>query len=309
MMTVWIAAMMTMTPEPAFEELRIDGPEGPLSALLSDPAPDAPALVLIPGSGPIDRDGSIPGMNGGRIYEQLASQLAERGIAVLRADKRGMHASSAAIADANKVSLGAYARDAHGWADLLVERGKPCAWLLGHSEGALVALTAAADPANLCGIISLAGPGRPTGVLLREQLGAQLPAPMMADVETALAAIEAGEEPDTSSLPPPVAAIFNPAVRDYLSELIVTDPAALAGASDLPLAIIHLGEDLQVRAADADALAAARPDATRIDLAGLNHVMKAVEPGNRTDNQVSYMDASRTVDPRLADAIASIVKD
>ena len=54
------------------------------------------AAVIIAGSGPTDRDGNSPiGVTGG-VYRQLAEGLAERGVATVRYDKRGIAASTAA---------------------------------------------------------------------------------------------------------------------------------------------------------------------------------------------------------------------
>ncbi|MCJ7421095.1 serine aminopeptidase domain-containing protein [Sphingomicrobium astaxanthinifaciens] len=302
------------TPSPAnpsaivFEEVRVAGPEGALSALYHDPAPAAPVVILIPGSGPTSRDGTSPMLpGGGKIYEQLAVGLAERGIATLRADKRGMFASAAAITDPNAVRLADYAADAAAFADLLIDRGKPCAWLLGHSEGAIVALLAAQAPDRWCGVISLAGPGRSVGVLLREQLGRQLPAETLAEFDRVIATIEAGGTPDPAPLPPPLAALFTPAVIGFLSDLIRADPAQLAGQSALPLLIVQLGEDLQVADADAATLAAARPDARRVDLDGVNHVLKPVIAGDVADNRAAYLDGARAIDPRIAAVIADFI--
>ncbi|MCJ8191246.1 alpha/beta fold hydrolase [Sphingomicrobium aestuariivivum] len=308
MLGLTVAAMLAASEPVIFEEVTVPGPEGALSALLSDPAPDAPVVILIPGSGPTTRDGENPMLGGGgKIYAQLAEQLAARGVGMLRADKRGMFASAGAIADANKVTIADYAGDARQFVDLLVERDKPCAWLMGHSEGGLVALSTAQDAENICGTILLASMGRPAGVLLREQLGRALSDEQKVELDKVVAALEAGETPDPSGLPPQVAALFNPVIIDYLGDLVRSDPAALAAKTSKPMLIVHLEEDLQVLAADADALAAARPDATRIDFDAVNHVLKPVEPGNLSDNQLAYMDSERVIDPRIAEAIADFI--
>src|SRR5690606_37889343 len=103
-----------------------------------------PAVVIIPGSGPTDRDGNSPmGIKAGYL-KMLAGELAERDIASIRVDKRGMFSSKGQFADPNDVSFDDYAGDARAWLRAARERtGAGCAWLLGHSEGGLVALIAA----------------------------------------------------------------------------------------------------------------------------------------------------------------------
>lgn len=62
---------------------------------------DTPLILIVPGSGPISRDGNMPGM-AGDIYKHLAGQLAAVGISTVRVDKRGMYSSHAA-GDPNRV--------------------------------------------------------------------------------------------------------------------------------------------------------------------------------------------------------------
>ena len=286
----------------------IPGPQGPLGAALTDPGKGAPALILIPGSGPTDRDGNNPlGVKGG-VYRQLGDALAARGVATLRIDKRGMFSSKAAIADGNKVRVADYAADVHAWATYLKAHGKPCAWLAGHSEGGLVALAAAQDPADLCGLVLIASPGRPLGSILREQLKPKLPPEMMASVEPAIAALEQGDHVDPATIPAPVAPLFNPAVQDYLIDLMRTDPAKLAAASKLPMLIVQGEADAQVSVADAQALKAAQPKARLVLIPRMNHVFKDVDPADTAANLASYGDEAMAIDPAPAEAIASFVK-
>lgn len=288
-------------------DVSIPGPHGPLGGAWTDPGKRAPAVILIPGSGPTDRDGNNPLGVKGSVYKQLADALAARGIAMLRIDKRGMFSSKAAIPDANKVRIADYAGDVRDWASFVVTKGKPCAWLMGHSEGGLVALAAAQQPAHVCGLILLAAPGRPIGALLREQLRPKLPPEMMVSVDTAITRLEKGEPVDPASVPAPLAMLFRPAVQGFLIDLARTDPAKLAAATRLPMLIVRGDSDIQVAGADADALAAARPDAMRVAIPRMNHVFKDVDPSDRAANLASYSDETAPIDPALAKAIAGFV--
>src|SRR5262245_54909798 len=170
--------------------LSIEGPSGTLQGTLAAPegGPKAPVAVIIPGSGPTDRDGNNPlGVTAGS-YRLLADALAAKGVSTIRIDKRGMFGSSAAAADADNVRMIDYAADVRAWGQEAQKRSSArCAWLIGHSEGSLVALITAQQPGGICGLILVAGPGRKMGDILREQLKANpANAPLLAQ---ALAAI------------------------------------------------------------------------------------------------------------------------
>lgn len=168
----------------------------------------------------------------------------------MRIDKRGMFASSKAVGDANAVTLGAYANDALAWAeDLRNTTGQRCVWLMGHSEGGIVALTAAVRSRDgVCGLVLIASPGRPLGKVMYDQLHANpANAPILPQADAAIAALEKGERYDAKDMHPALLPLFTPAVQGFLISLFAADPAALARASKLPLLIISGQEDLQRR--------------------------------------------------------------
>ena len=90
-----LAASPALAAPPAPVELTAPGPEGPLAGTLLDPDGKAPLVLLIPGSGPTDRDGNNPLGVAGGPYRQLAEALAANGIGTLRIDKRGLFGSKA----------------------------------------------------------------------------------------------------------------------------------------------------------------------------------------------------------------------
>lgn len=297
---------MTAAAAIAAADLTIPGPKGPLAGTLTDPSPSAPAIILVPGSGPTDRNGDSPlGVSGG-IFRQLAEQLAAKDVATLRIDKRGMFGSKAAIADPNAVTIADYASDVRNWAQLLKTRGKPCAWVAGHSEGGLVALVAAQDPSDICGLILLSTPGRPVGAVMREQLKPKLPPAMFDAFDAAMVKLEQGERVDSATVPAPLAPLFAPKLQGYMTDLVGHDPARLAGATKLPMLIVQGETDIQVSTKDAKLLAAARPDARLVLLPGVNHVWRTA-PADPVVNAVTYNDASLPIDPAVADAIAAFV--
>ena len=294
---------------PAGVEVSIPGPQGPLAGTLVDPGKGTPAIVIIPGSGPTDRDGDNPlGVKGG-VYRQLAEALAAKNVATLRIDKRGMFGSKAAIANANDVTIAAYADDAHAWVDMVrAKTGRSCVWLLGHSEGALVALQAAQDPKGICGLILVSGAGRPLGDVIRAQLRANpANASLLPQGEATLDQLEAGKRVPAATLPAPLQPLFNDRVQGYLIDMFQHDPAKLIAAVKLPVLIVQGDKDIQVAVADAELLKRAQPAATLKLMSGINHVLKPVASDDRAANVATYGDASLPISPAVPDTIAAFV--
>jgi hypothetical protein len=290
--------------------MTVPGPQGPLAGTFVDAGKGAPVVVIIPGSGPTDRDGNNPLGVTAAPYRLLAEALATRGVSTLRADKRGMFGSKAAIADANAVTLADYAADARNWVDALRKQTDvECVWLLGHSEGGLVALTAAQQSQGICGLILVAAPGRKLGAIIRDQLRANpANAPLLPQAMAALDSLEAGKAVDTTGMPAPLLALFRPQVQPFLIDLLRQDPAALARSTSLPMLIVRGGKDIQVAAADAETLHSARPDAELLTPPEMNHVLKDVAADDRASNLATYADPSLPVDPTLVDVIAAFAK-
>lgn len=291
----------------ASQDVSIPGPHGPLAGTLVDPGRRSPALILIPGSGPTDRNGDNPAGVAGGIYRQLAEQLGARGVATLRIDKRGMFGSKAAIPDGNKVTIADYAADVRGWTRFLRARGRKCAWLAGHSEGGLVALAAAQPPEGICGLVLLAAPGRPLATVLRQQLKPKLPPQMYASANAAIGKLEARQHVDPATVPAPLAGLFNAGVQDFLIDLMAQDPARLAAQTRLPMLIVQGETDIQVGVEDAHILAISHPGAKLVLIPGINHLWRKA-PEDIAANAATYRDTTIPVDPAVATAIAAFVK-
>jgi pimeloyl-ACP methyl ester carboxylesterase len=117
-----------------------------------------PAVVLVTGSGPQDRNGTV---SGHRPFLVWADYLTRRGFAVLRMDDRGVGGSTGHLLDSTDID---FARD------LLAEvrhlRSRPDidprrVGVLGHSEGALVAAIAASQSRDIAFAVLLAAPALP----------------------------------------------------------------------------------------------------------------------------------------------------
>ena len=298
------------TPTQVSGDIEAPGADGPLRGTMVLPAKDVPIILMIPGSGPTDRDGNSPLGVRAAPYRLLAEGLAGQGIGSVRIDKRGMFGSQGAVTDANAVTIDDYVRDTSAWVDAIRARtGARCVWLLGHSEGGLVALAAAAKVDHLCGLILVATAGRPLGDVLKEQLHANpANAPLLAAADQAIDELSAGRRVDTAKLPPALAPLFNAAVQGFLISTFALDPAALAGRIAKPLMIMQGQRDLQVSVADAQRLKQASPSATLVILPDANHVLKQVGSDDRSANLATYAATDLPLAPGVVSGIARFVK-
>jgi pimeloyl-ACP methyl ester carboxylesterase len=127
-----------------------------LAGTLTIPSGEAPfpAVLLLTGSGPQDRDESIAGH---RPFLVLADYLTRRGIAVLRVDDRGVGGSTGDVAASTTAD---FAADALAGVRYLQARPDfRRIGLIGHSEGALAAAMAASTSDAVAFVVLLGGPG------------------------------------------------------------------------------------------------------------------------------------------------------
>ncbi len=263
------------------------------------------AVLILAGSGPTDRDGNGPGYVNNSL-KLLADGLAARGIASLRVDKRGIAASRAAEPREEYLRFATYVDDAVHWlAVLRAEARIARTFILGHSEGALVA-TLAAQRTTPAGVILIAGAGSSAGVTIRRQLAAaDLPPHLLASAENTLAALERGES--VGDPPPRLAALLRPSVQPYLISWLSLDPVAELAKVAAPALVIQGSTDLQVPLDDARLLPGARPGIGLALIEGMNHVLKSA-PAERGANLAAYADPDLPLAPGLLSAIVRFLR-
>ncbi len=270
-----------------------------------------PAVLLIAGSGPTDRNGDSRGAPGPfGTLAALAGWFGDHGVATLRYDKLGSGATGVGPYADEPATIGVdvFTRQAAAaWAFLAAAPGvdRDRLGVVGHSEGALFALLLATRPGS-----RPAGspPVHALGLLeplsrryldvLAEQVTAQLdaaaaagalPAAQIATLRTALASavtsLRAGGTVPPG-LPPALAPLFAAQNARFLTEADRLDPAELAAAlpAGTPVLLSCSDADIQVSCTDvarlAGGLAAARADVWQVTLQGVDHVLK--EDGSRT---------------------------
>ena len=245
-----------------------------------------PAVVLIAGSGEIDRDGTAFGIP---ILGQLAGSLADAGFLVLRFDKRGVgqsggRAESATLPDYAEDVL-AIVRDLRKRKDVDDKRVA----LVGHSEGAAVALLAAARTKDIAAVVSIAGPGTTGSELILAQQRHALSRLALPDDEKQkrmalqtqiMNAVLTGEGWD--GVPD---ALRKQAETPWFKSLLEYDPAVPLRKANQPLLIVQGELDTQVAPDNADALLAlaqARKNGRGADVVKLpriNHLLVPAKTG------------------------------
>jgi hypothetical protein len=152
------AAIRTEPPPPyRQEEVTIKAGAVTLAGTLTAPATAGvhPAVVLITGSGPQNRDEEVFGV---KPFRMIADHLTRAGISVLRCDDRGVGGSTGSVP---KSTTADFADDVLAQVRYLEARpdiDKAHIGLLGHSEGGLVAPMAAVKSPSVAFIVLMSGP-------------------------------------------------------------------------------------------------------------------------------------------------------
>ncbi len=211
-----------------------------------------PAVVLVAGSGPADRNESY-GPNA--PFRDLAWGLVSNGIAVLRYDKRTLVYARQIAADESSLTVRQETTD-DAVAAIALLRGTAKVdparvFLVGHSLGAYLAPRIAAQiPGQLRGLVLLEAPSTPLPELILAQerylASLQSPGPSASDQLTTLAAEVALAESASLSPSTPASELPLGIPASYWLDLRSYDPLTTAAELDLPMLFSQGGRDYQV---------------------------------------------------------------
>jgi len=274
---------------PGDEHVAIPGTGFNLAGTLTRPSGASgrlPAVVLIGGSGPTDRDETVAGIP---VFGQLARGLVEAGFVVVRYDKRGVGQSGGRT---ESVTLSDYAEDARSIVRWLqrqdgVDRDRIA--VVGHSEGAAVAMILASREKRVKAVVLIAGPGTTGAELVLEQqrhvldrmkVDASERAAKIALQERIHAAVvdDAGWEgvPDGAR---------RTADTPWFESLLTFDPARVMRDVRQPVLIVQGELDTQVPPHHAERLMAlaegrrSKADAQLLEVPGINHLLVPARTG------------------------------
>ena len=290
----------------------------------------APAVILITGSGPQDRDESLMGH---KPFLVIADALTRAGVAVLRLDDRGVGGSTGSLDTATTVDL---ARDTAVAVDWLARQPGIDAkriGLVGHSEGGLIAPMVATTRDDVAFMVLLAGPAQKGDALLVEQTGllaaaGGADAAVVDALRRALAdLIEQSNDPaapadelqgklrgallaKASELPPGLYEILDPypvmLVSPWMRAFLAYDPVPTLEKVRCPTLALFGERDLQVPAASNEPLAQAALAKTGLGdratirvVPGVNHLFQPCTTGGIAE----YMQIETTIDPATLKAM------
>jgi uncharacterized protein len=208
---------------------------------ISSDAKQAPAVLLMPGSGPTDRNGNQPGLQTNLLLD-LSGSLVKNGYATLRFDKRPVARYQSVWPKTNPeiskfFSFENHLADAKAAYEFLKSRPEvnpERIYILGHSEGGLIANQIAPD-LKPAGLVLLGSPGRSMAAILREQLMRSISAiqdetlknRLTSDLDRALTQLT--KEPvSPTDIHPGLQSLFSPSNADILHGYFTSDPIAKA---------------------------------------------------------------------------------
>jgi pimeloyl-ACP methyl ester carboxylesterase len=285
-----VAARRVPVSRPNDEQIRITANGFSLAGTLSRPAGSQatplPAVVLVGGSGPSDRDETVFGIP---IFGQLAGALADAGFAVVRYDKRGVGQSGGR---AEAATLTDYADDLRAVLKLVASRkdvDKKRIAVVGHSEGGAVALLAADKDDRISALGLIAAPGT-TGADLnvyqvthalehsgRADKDRQSTIDLQRKIQQAVITGKGWE-----GIP---ANVRRQADTPWFKSFLTFDPAKTLNGTDQPILIVQGTLDTQVPPDNADKLqqlAKARKKDGTVDIVkvpGINHLLVPASTG------------------------------
>lgn len=291
----------------------IPGGQAPIYGTLAWPAGTdrVDAVLIVPGSGPVDGDGNAPATNlRTDMFRMLAKDLAEAGFGSLRIDKRFAGRSKAAGPAEIDVTIDLFVDDAARWAAFLAKEPRTRRlFLLGHSQGALVASLVAAKM-RPAGLVLVAGAGQPIGRVVRQQIASPSLgfSPMLREeAEKVLRQLERGKTVPEPLLP--LMALFRPTVQPFLISWLRHDPVAVLAKLDVPTLVVQGTTDLQLAVQDARRLAQARPGIRLALVEGMNHVLKAAPRAPAASNVATYRDPALPLAPGLMPPIVEFLRE
>lgn len=262
--------------------------------------------IIIPGSGPNDRDGNQNFMKNNSL-KYLAEDLTSEGIATFRYDKRAltMLKKGANEKQIKQVTFDDFVADAKNVVSYLKNtKHYTNIYIIGHSQGSLVGMLAASNYVN--GFISISGPGKSIDQVILEQIGMMGANDLVESAQKTFDILKTGKT--DKKFNPGLANIFNLDVQPFIRSWMIYSPTEEIGKLSIPTLIINGDNDIQVTPKDAELLKESKKDAELLIVKNMNHVLKTVESKDAQENAKTYNMPQLKNAPELSKAISNFIK-
>ena len=262
-------------------------------------------VLLLGGTGPTDRDGNQMMMRTNAL-KMLAYELAGNNIASVRFDKRGVGASRFQPVNTEDIRIDHFISDAKDWiAKLRKDYRFQKIILLGHDEGSLVALAAAANNRYVNAVISIGGTGRTMDQVFKDQYAHQ-PQPIREIVYDIIETLHSGSTVD--HVPVYLSSSFTPVLQPFLISMMQYNPQEEARKIKAPFLVLQGERDVQVMREDARLLAAAHGKATLVTIPDMNHVMKDCYSMEEDEQFMTYVNPALPVNRQLVREVVTFIR-
>lgn len=263
-----------------------------------------PVMLIIPGSGPTDRNGNsqlIPGTNDS--FKLLADSLLNNGIATFRYDKMGVGKSQFSGTEED-LRFEDNVEIANNAIQTLKNLGFKKVYIAGHSQGSLVGMLTAQQN-EVKGFISIEGSGINAYALIQEQLKKSLPEEMQKSTLQKMDSIKNGYT--VTKYNPALASLLRESLQPYLRSYFKYTPTNEIAKLKIPIMVIQGGQDLQTTTKEGEMLRDAASDAEYLFFENMNHVLKMVDESEE-QNRAAYTDPDFPLPKELAIKIANWIK-
>ena len=271
--------------------------------LLTPEVPTSKIAIIIPGSGPTDRNGNQQMMRNNSL-KLLAENLAQEGIASIRYDKRVLTLLKKNALQEERLDFNMFIEDAVATIEYIRQQGRfKDIYVIGHEQGSLIGMVAA-QRADVQGFISLAGSGQSIDQTIIHQIGLQMPDLKDKAINAFETLKKKGRVTDYS---PALTSIFRPSVQPFMASWMQYDPKVEIGKLSIPTLIINGTNDIQTSKQEAILLQEGNSDATLKYVEGMNHVLRIIE-GDDLENTKSYNLTRLPLSLELGTTVSEFIK-
>jgi alpha/beta superfamily hydrolase len=260
-------------------------------------------IIIIPGSGPTDRNGNNNFMKNNSL-KYLAESLALNGIASYRFDKSVLSYTQKDTTKLEILTFDTFIKETTSVINYFkTSKTYDKILVAGHSQGSLVGMIAAKNNAD--GFISIAGSGRTIDKNIIEQIDKQAPI-LKTESSTVLKHLKNGEL--VENVNPLLNSLFRKSVQPFLISWLKYNPQTELKKLEIPVLIIQGSNDIQISKFDAELLHQSNKNSKLKIIEDMNHILKTIK-GTIDENMSSYSNPNLPISKELTRAIVNFVNE